>query len=143
MESNPAFPFAMNIAKTAPAQMYVQDSATGDWRPLRAADMSAQLNLTGDLTVNSQPSVAVTGDVTIAGATFISHISGLTSGILTIPVGAKAWSVAVESGSCYVNQTVLNEGTSLNGGGFDGRCTLSQAIIIGCTGGRTLISWDV
>lgn len=102
---------------------------------------SGILGISGD--VNMVGQVGVSGKVDILGATYTSLVSGITSGTILIPTGSKSWSVAVESGSCYFNQTVLNEGTSLNGGGFDGRCTLSQAIIIGCTGGRTLISWDI
>lgn len=157
---------------------------TGVWRPVLSTDLAANINVTGGLTVQTNPSVAITGNpsvyvsnmpykigitgdinatgvmgitgdvnlvgqvgisgsVVVAGSTYQSLVSGLTNGTIIIPTGSKSWSVAVKSGSCYFNQTLLNEGTSLNGGGFDGRYTLNSAISIGCTGGRTIVMWEL
>lgn len=157
---------------------------TGVWRALTPTDYAASINLTGGLTVNTPPSIAITGNpdirvsnmpyeigitgiinasgilgisgdvnmvgqvgvsgkVDILGSTYTSLVTGVTSGMAIIPTGSKSWSVAVESGSCYLNQTLLNVGTTLNGGGYDGRYTLSSTISVGCTGGRTIVMWEV
>lgn len=88
-------------------------------------------------------SVGISGKVDILGSTYTSYLSGITSGTTIIPTGSKSWSIAVESGSCYFNSTQLNVGTALNGGGYDGRYTLGTAISIGCTGGRTIVMWEL
>ncbi len=162
----------------------ITNPITGCWRAAQPSDFAASINVTGGLSVNSSPSVAITGnpnvtvsnfpyqfgitgninatgimgisgdiglvgsvgitgDVTIAGSTYTSLISGITSGTVVIPIGAKSWSIAVESGSCYMNTTLLNNGTSLNGGGYDGRYTLGTSLSIGCTGGRALVMWEI
>lgn len=159
-------------------------ATSGCWRPLQNTDFAASINLTGGLTVNTNPSIAVTGNpdmrvsnmpyqigitgdinatgilgisggvnmvgqvgvsgkVDILGSTYTSLISGITNGTIIIPTGSKSWSVAVESGSCFFNSTQLNVGTTLNGGGFDGRYTLGSTISIGCTGGRTIVMWEL
>jgi hypothetical protein len=54
-------------------------------------------------------------------------------------VGVKQWTIAVESGSAYMNGILLNTSTIIDGGGYDGRFILGTAINVGCTGGRTLV----
>ena len=102
---------------------------------------TGSLAAVGSFTLNGD--VGITGDVSIAGSTYKPFVSGITSGTINIPKGSISWSVAVESGSCYFNQTLLNAGTSLNGGGYDGRYTLRTAISVGCTGGRTIVMWEL
>jgi len=102
---------------------------------------SGILGISGD--VNMVGQVGVSGKVDILGSTYTSYLSGITSGTAIIPTGSKSWSIAVESGSCFFNSTQLNVGTALNGGGYDGRYTLGTAISIGCTGGRTIVMWEL
>lgn len=99
------------------------------------------LGIAGDVNMIGQ--VGVSGKVDILGSTYQSFVSGITSDTIVIPTGSKSWSIAVESGSCYLNNTLLNQGTSLNGGGFDGRYMLNSAISVGCTGGRTIVMWEL
>ena len=106
-----------------------------------AVNATGILGISGD--VNMVGQVGISGKVDILGSTYTSYLSGITSGSTIIPTGSKSWSIAVESGSCYFNQTLLNAGTSLNGGGYDGRYTLGTAISVGCTGGRTIVMWDL
>lgn len=109
--------------------------------------ITGNINATGIMGISGDiglvGSVGITGDVTIAGSTYNSFLSGITSGTVVIPVGSKSWSIAVESGNCYLNTTLLNNGTSLNGGGYDGRYTLGTSLSIGCTGGRALVMWEI
>lgn len=102
---------------------------------------TGSLAAVGSFTLNGD--VGISGKVDILGATYTSLVSGITNGTIIIPTGSKSWSVAVESGSCYFNQTLLNVGTTLNGGGFDGRYMLNTPISIGCTGGRTIVMWEL
>lgn len=102
---------------------------------------TGSLAAVGSFTLNGD--VGISGKVDILGSTYISLVSGITNGTIVIPTGSKSWSVAVESGSCYFNQTLLNVGTTLNGGGFDGRYMLNTPISIGCTGGRTIVMWEL
>lgn len=81
----------------------------------------------------------VTGNVIINSGTYAPVITGFTTQQYQIPVGTRQWSIAVESGSAYVNGVQINASTTLNGGGFDGRFTLSTAINVGTTGGRVLV----
>lgn len=120
---------------------------------VRVSNMPYEIGITGDINatgimgitgdVNLVGQVGISGKVDILGSTYTSYLSGITSGSTIIPTGSKSWSIAVESGSCYFNQTLLNAGTSLNGGGYDGRYTLGTAISVGCTGGRTIVMWDL
>lgn len=109
--------------------------------------ISGDINTTGTLAANGslslEGSVGISGKVDVLGSTYTSNLTGVTSGLFSIPTGTKSWSIAVESGSCYFNQTLLNEGTNINGGGYDGRYTLSSSINIGCTGGRTIVMWEI
>lgn len=102
---------------------------------------TGSLAAVGSFTLNGD--VGISGKVDILGSTYTSLVSGITNGTIIIPTGSKSWSVAVESGSCYFNQTLLNVGTTLNGGGFDGRYMLSSPISVGCTGGRTIVMWEL
>lgn len=102
---------------------------------------TGSLAAVGSFTLNGD--VGISGKVDILGATYTSLVSGITNGTIIIPTGSKSWSVAVESGSCYFNQTLLNVGTALNGGGFDGRYMLNTPISVGCTGGRTIVMWEL
>jgi hypothetical protein len=139
---------------------------TGCFRPLEPTDLSANVEVSGGLSINvgavaitGNPevrvsnainttgsitldgSISISGDVSIATKTYTSYISGVTSGQLTIGAGALSWSVAVESGSAYLNGLLLNEGSALNGGGY-GQYTSNTVYNIGCTGGRTLVVWE-
>ncbi len=109
--------------------------------------ISGDINTTGTLcasgSLSLEGSVGISGKVDVLGSTYTSNLTGVTSGLFSIPTGTKSWSIAVESGSCYFNQTLLNEGTNINGGGYDGRYTLSSSINIGCTGGRTIVMWEI
>lgn len=131
---------------------------TGCFRPAEPSDFAASISGSGGMSVNvsavaitGNPNVTVsnfpyemgiTGDVNIANKTYTTYISGVTSGSVLIPTGTLSWSVAVESGSAYINNLLLNEGSSFNGGGY-GNYFSNTPLNIGCTGGRTLIMWEV
>lgn len=127
--------------------LLAQQSRLTDIQPVTVINQPYQIGITGILATSGSldliGGVSITGGVEVNGGTYSSNLTGITSGTFTIPVGTKAWSLAVESGSCLFKGTVLNNGTSLNGGGYDGRHTLVSSIYIGCTGGRVLINWDI
>jgi hypothetical protein len=76
--------------------------------------------------------------------TFSPTFNIITSSQVQIPANAKSWSVAVESGSAFINGSgPINAGTALNGGGYNGAFKLSAAINVGCTGGRAIIVYEV
>lgn len=108
--------------------------------------ITGTVNSTGNLGVSGAleliGSVGITGNINIANKIYTTYLSGITSGSVLIPTGTLSWSVAVESGSAYINNLLLNEGSSFNGGGY-GSYFSNSTLNIGCTGGRTLIMWEV
>lgn len=127
--------------------LLAQQSRLTDIQPVSVVNSPYQVGITGILSTSGSLAlvggVSITGESTIAGGTYNFTASGITSGTLTIPAGTKSWSLAVESGSCYMNGTLLNNGTNLNGGGYDGRYLLGNSLTIGCTGGRVLAIWEI
>ena len=139
---------------------------TGNWRPYCTTDIGSvsisglsitSVAVTGGSIAISNPVLAVTGalsasinavavtgnpNVTIDTGSFLPSFSAITNGQMQIPVGARQYSVAVESGSAYINGMLINAQTIINGGGYDGRRTLSSAINVGCTGGRIIVTYE-
>lgn len=75
---------------------------------------------------------------------YASFISGVTGAQITLPVGLYQWMVTVQSGAAYVNGTVLVAGNQIRGGGLGGfKMNGGSTITVGCTGGQTLVNWDV
>lgn len=68
--------------------------------------------------------------------------TGVTGSQFQIPVGAKSYSIGIESGSAYINGTQFNSISSIGGGGYD-KFTLSAVINVGVTGGRVIATWEV
>ena len=100
------------------------------------------LAVSGNLSA-SISSVGITGNVVANSGTFSPTFTGITSGQIQVPVGVKAYSIYVESGSSYVNGFLWNAGTNYGGGGYSNNYSLSTAINVGCTGGRVLVNWEI
>jgi hypothetical protein len=81
-------------------------------------------------------------ELTQATGGYMPVFAVLTSGVNTIPVGAKTWSFSIESGSAIVNNIMLNAGFGANGGTYEGNKYLTGNINIGCTGGRVVLMWE-
>lgn len=115
--------------------------ATGGMRPLYVTDFPGG--------GGAASSVVVTNSVTTSSGTYTPTFAIITGGQTTIPAGAKSASVAVISGSAYVNGTgPLIAGTSLNLGGYDGKMLLNGPVTVGGTGvvaspANILVSWEL
>lgn len=72
-----------------------------------------------------------------------SYVTGLTNGQFTIPGAPYSWTVTAQSGAAYVNGFALVAGNQLRGGGYASQMAGNTKIVVGCTGGNTLISWDL
>lgn len=72
-----------------------------------------------------------------------SSLSSITGSQLVLPSSVYSWSVLVQSGAAFVNGVPLFAGNTIQGGGY-GPMKLNGAttLVVGCTGGRTLVSWD-
>lgn len=113
----------VNESKIHPVFVYI--SGDEGFRPAKASDFAG----------GGGGSFSLTGNYSV-------FITGLTSGVVNIPVGAKNWSVAVESGNAYIKNILFNAGTSINIENI-GHSTLSSAVSVGCTGGRTIIYYQL
>lgn len=122
------------------AQVIYDPGVTG-FRFLQESD-SMTISGNPNVTISSGARVGVTGLVGITGNAYTSNIQVVTSGNQSIPVGAKSWSVTVESGAASVAGRQLSTPTAIYGGGYDGRFTLGTAILVGCTGGRAIVTWE-
>jgi hypothetical protein len=49
----------------------------------------------------------------------------------------------VQSGVAYMGTVPIFAVSTVNGGGYDGGKKLSTPITVGCTGGRTLVTWEL
>lgn len=106
--------------------------------------VTGTVNTTGTVTAN------VTGVVTIDSGSFALTINMITGSQVQIPVGVRAYSISVISGSAFINGNgPFFSMYTLNGGGYDGRWTLNTAINIGCTGNtgtlnacQTIVNWE-
>ena len=80
--------------------------------------------------------VPVSGSVVSVGATYTPNFFNIVAtGQQIIPATAKAWSVTVVTGAAWVDgMGPLLAGTSLAGGNYDIRSTLSRTIAVGGTG---------
>ncbi len=90
----------------------------------------------------TNPILSVSGNV-ISSGTFSPTFSGTTSGQIQIPIGARTWSIAIESGTAtYVNGALFTTTRTLQGGNYNGQQTLSSVINVGTTGGRVVAYWE-
>lgn len=108
----------------------VINGGTGNWRPVEQSDFT-NITLSG-----------VNIDVGITGGVYTSSMSNITGSQVIVPTGRKSVSVAVESGTAYINGMAINAGVTLNLGGYDGRFTSSVAYAIGITGGRAYVVYE-
>ena len=122
---------------------YLWDSAhvtaglTGNWRPVTAEDYAIDIvSVTGTLSLLGP--MAITGSPTVTPASYsytpsINLIDG--TGQVIIPITAKKWAVNVVAGNAYVQGAgPLIAGVKMDGGGYDGRGTLSSTLPVGVTG---------
>lgn len=93
--------------------------------------------------------VAVTNTVTINSGSYTPGFAIITGSQTQIPIGAKSASVAIISGSAYINGSgAFPAGLTLGFGGYDGRFPLASAINVGATGSiaspsQVIILWEV
>lgn len=107
---------------------YVTAGLTGQWRPMLPSDF-AIISITGVTAI-------------ITGGTYQTTQMTLTGSQAIVPVGMKSVSVAVQSGTAYVNSIPWNAGTVLNMGGYDGRYLSAIAYAVGITGGRAYLVYE-
>ena len=131
MPSNPVFPARYY---SAPPEGTKSVAANYIWDPT-AVVAGASNGVTGNWVPMTS---AGTGAVSVVpqGATYAPTISLIAgTGQVIIPATAKAWSVAVISGAAWVDGAgPLFAGTSLAGGNYDIRTTLSRSLAVGATG---------
>lgn len=77
----------------------------------------------------------------IGDNTYSSNFLDITASQTTIPAGTLSWSIAIQSGIGSINGTLKPAGWSAAGGGHLGK-RLSNAIVVGITGGRISIVYD-
>lgn len=78
-------------------------------------------------------------------STYNSFVTGFTGAQFILPLkpAVFSWTVTVQSGAAYVNGFPVVAGNQIKWGGYD-TATLAGAntVVIGCTGGNTIVSWD-
>ncbi len=78
----------------------------------------------------------------------VSSFQIITGSQLVVPASVKSWSVAVVSGSAYVNGAgPMPVGVSLNGGSYDGRFISANPLVVGATGtlaspSNVIVMWE-
>jgi hypothetical protein len=92
------------------------------------------------ISVNGDGAVVMSSSASTTYRLFSTSITVAQTGI---PTGAYQWSVMVQSGVAYVNGAPIFAVSTVNGGGYDGGKRLSTPIIVGCTGGRALVTWEM
>ncbi len=126
---------------------------TGIWQPVQlGSDGSIIVALNSGISVGNISVSGITIDdssvvyAVSSGNAYLASISGasqgayspnwaiITGGQTTIPVNAKSYSIAVESGYAFVNGNLFNAGSSIDGGAYNGSFRLSTAIAVGTTG---------
>ncbi len=131
-------------------------NVTGQWLPTQlGSDGSIIVALNSGISVGNISLTGITIDDTsvvnalTTGNAYLASISGASQGIYTpnftividtqttIPVNAKSYSIAVESGYAYVNGNLFNAGSTVNGGGYNGSFGLGSEISVGGTGDVT------
>lgn len=75
---------------------------------------------------------------------FSPNIAILTAGQLVLPDGFKGATVVVVSGGAFINGTgPIPAPSSFSFGRYDGRVLARTGFAIGCTGGLTIVSYDL
>lgn len=125
-----------NIAITGNPQVSISNTAAN---PI---PVSGQFSLSGRLQIDN---VAITGTATITEATgtFGFNINAITNSQIQIPAGALGYSIAIESGTPYINNVPIYSNLSIGGGGYGNKKQLASAINVGITGGRVIVLWEV
>jgi hypothetical protein len=156
-----------NLNKASPTFLYTFDTGvligsgdTGAWRAVTPADLGAdigKINITGVETLilevddleqlaqsGNQYLQSISGDTKqlVNGGTFIPNFQVITNTQIQIPTGVRSYSIAIESGSAYVNGILMNSQMVINGGGYEGRWFLGQEINVGTSGGRVLVNFE-
>ena len=129
------FSSAYNFQKAAPSFLYGMDAN----RVITADD--------GSLITGALVPISVNGDGAVItatpAATYTSFSASITGSQTQIPTGAYQWSIMVQSGVAFMGSVPLFAVSTVNGGGYDGGKKLSAPITVGCTGGRTLVTWEL
>jgi hypothetical protein len=145
---------------------------TGNWTPFTVSQEGKLLvdiglpsiNVSGNLSLGASVSISG-GYIGITGYTALEEslarietslrvISGgnngrydvtmleVTNGQVSIPTGVYSWSVAVQSGNGSFKGVTIPAGFSTNGGGYGNGWTLKNAINVGITGGKMIITYE-
>ena len=131
-----SFSSPYNFAKAAPSFLYGMDAT----RVITSDDGSLITGAMVPINVNGNGAVVTSSS---AATTYTLFSASITNGQTGIPTGAYQWSVMVQSGVAYVNNLPIFAVSTVNGGGYDGGKRLSTPIIVGCTGGRALVTWEM
>lgn len=143
--SNRLYSVPINDHRAAPAFIYLYDPqalitgtngaiVTGAQRPLTTIDFYSAI--TGGI-----GSIVVTGILDFS-TTYTPTFLAITGSQIQIPTGVKSYSIFVESGGAYINGVLFNASHAFEGGGYNGQAYSTQIINIGCTGGRTVITYE-
>jgi len=102
------------------------------------------LAVSGNTTVVNTAPLPFSGIATVLPLTggFSPVFTGITGGQIQIPLGVKSYTVSAISGNVWVQDILLVQGTSVNGGRYGGGFLSNYALNVGCTGGYALIYWE-
>lgn len=78
-------------------------------------------------------------------SSYNSYVTGFTTDQLQLPVAIYSWSVLVQSGTAFINGFPVFAGNPAIIGGRDGsfsKMSGGTKIVVGCSGGRVLVTWD-
>lgn len=74
---------------------------------------------------------------------YASFITGFTTAQMTLPPGVYSWTVTPVSGAAYVNGFAVQAGNQIHGGSYGGfKMNGATTIVVGCSGGYTVVNWD-
>lgn len=72
-----------------------------------------------------------------------SYVTGFSAAQMILPAAAYAWTVTAISGAAYVNGFALPAPNQIQGGRYGGfKMNGGTALVVGCSGGYTVVNWD-
>ena len=78
-------------------------------------------------------------------SSYNSFITGFTGSQFILPIrpAVISYTVTVQSGTAYLNNTAVIAGTQIKFGGHSTALAVAgQSPVIGCTGGYVVVNWD-
>ena len=130
----------------------VVGDVTGNFRPAMDSDFAPEIIVSGisvdisGIEVNTQQleDIGGTGNQYLAAisgrqySTVSNNFAVITTAQQIIPARARSWAFAVVSGAAYVD----GAGPILAGYTLSSQNQTTNPVVIGCTGGNTVIQWE-